>query len=290
MFEFINPWWLILLIIPISFMFQKNDKKILLMIISSILLIISISRPIIIGKEITIKQDNKNILIGLDISKSMSAKDVFPSRIEVAKKKIKNLIKETKNFNIGIVGFASQSYLIAPFTKDKETLIYLIDNLNENNIQYTGTSYLNLLKTVNDLEKNQDKKILIIFTDGGDKNNFDEEIKFAKKHNIEIYVYLLGTEKGSVLYKDGYLMKDDDGNLIYVKINKKIQKLTEETNGKLILNSVGNKQLKEILNQINIQNKTSEIKIKDNKELFIYPLFLGILILFIVFFKRNKYV
>ena len=121
-----------------NFKNDKNYKRISNLRISSIIflilaigfLIFSLMQPKwgIIEKKI--KTESYMITILLDLSKSMDANDIYPSRLGRAKLEIEDFIKSVDNLSVALVGFAGTSFIATPFTQDMETFTHILDNLN----------------------------------------------------------------------------------------------------------------------------------------------------------------
>jgi len=263
--------------------FSKKTRAIIL-ICSFSFIVLAFARPIINNGEIKIKSSFVNMLVAVDISKSMMINDVYPSRFEFEKNKLFSFLDELKNIRVGLVGFSSQTFLISPLTEDFNSLKFLVKNLSFDYLNLKGTNINSVLEVTNNLLKDEKNKILLIFTDGGNKKKFDEEIAYAKTHNINVYIYNIGTKKGGII-------KDDNGNAVLVKINEDIKKLALNTNGAYMeqsLNQDDIKQLSEVINNNYKANTQSEDIIKDQKELFFYPLIIAIILFFMGLFSLPR--
>lgn len=294
--ELINKEYLLLviLLIPIIlyiYNMKKNKINYILFVISALLLVVSISRPIVNKGEITVKESFSNIIIGLDMSRSMFSNDVYPNRFIVGKQKVNYLIDNLHKTNIGILGFSSQSFLISPLTSDYGSLHFLVDNLTTDSTNLKGTSILNLLESVNDLDKKENKKLILI-TDGGDNNNYEEEITLANKYNIEVYIYVIATDNGGpIIKKDKSLLKDKNNKIIIVKKNNEIKKLAFNTNGAYLEYSKNTKDIMKLINKIQPDKEKTEKQkvIKDSIELFYYTLAASIIFFLLsLFYIRKK--
>jgi Ca-activated chloride channel family protein len=292
--EFLNKDFLyILLIVPFLILFIVKNKKFrfnIFILISFIFLIIAFARPILNNGEIKVKTSNVNVIIGLDLSLSMFANDVYPTRFDFAKNKIKYLIENFKDSKIGIIGFSSRTFMISPLTEDTETLEYLINNLSLDTTNLKGTDILNSLEVTNDLMLKNKKKVLVLFTDGGDNKDYTQEIEYAKEHNIKVYIYGIGTKKGSPIKINGKTIKDKSGNIVIVNLNTKIKELSLQTNGAYLQYSNNDKDINMIIEDIKSKfknDKKEEKIIKNNQELFYYPLFLSFITFFISIFNFN---
>ena len=269
--------------------FSKRVRNILL-ILASFLIIIALARPVIDKGEIKVKSSFINVIAGLDISNSMFVNDVYPSRFALAKKKFNLFLKDMKNARVGVLGFSSQSFLVAPLSEDYHSLNFLVKNLNVSSMSLRGTDFMSALEAANDLYETNQKKAFLIFTDGGDQNDFSKEIAYAKEHKIVVFVYALGTNKGGVIKtKNGPLM-DKNGNIVIVKINENIKKLALQTGGAYMRSTLSQNDMSMLSNAIKsrFKAKGSQINtIKDKKELFYYPLLLAIALFFMANFSLD---
>lgn len=307
MFEFLYLEVLYLLIIPFIFIFLVRKSRRLkaifskevmkeiyikksgfskrlrayILIFSLIFGIISLARPVITNGEIKIKQSYINAVIALDISNSMRVDDLFPSRFEFAKNKIYSFLDNAMDKRLGVVGFSNEAFMISPLTSDFSSLKYLISNLNFSNLNLQGTDIYSLLKSVDTLFKDEKNKILVLFSDGGDNEEFSKEIKFAKENKISVFVYLTATNKGG-------LFKAPNNDVVLLKANQNIKDLALKTGGAYMQSSLNNDDMKALNSLISAKFKNSSDKdevIKDQKELFYYPLCLSIVLFFMANFS-----
>ncbi len=262
---------------------SKKTRNILLLISFSFI-IIAIARPVIDNGEIKVKSSFINIVTAIDISKSMMSDDIYPNRFEFAKNKFFAFLDNVKNMRVALIGFTSQTFLISPLTEDFNSLKFLTKNLRFDYLNLKGTNILSTLETANNLFKDEKKKILLLFTDGGDQKSFKEEIAYAKTHNITVYVYNIGTEKGGIIKDKSGVLKDKNGNIVVVKLNEDIKELALKTGGAYMKYSLNKNDVKLLAQAIKERFKAKDEKestIRDEKELFYYPLLLAI-ILFLI--------
>ncbi len=270
---------------------SKRAKNILL--ISTIALtIIALARPQIDKGEIRVKSSFINVVTAIDMSKSMFANDVYPNRFEFAKKKFLESLNYFKKAKIALIGFSSQTFLISPLTEDYYSLKFLAKNIKMDYLSLKGTDILNLLKSSNELFGEEKRKILLIFTDGGDKKDFSKEIDYAKAHNISIYIYNIGTTKGGVIKEKNGVVKDKNGDIVVVKRNDKIKELALKSSGAFMTYSLTKDDIKLLVDTIEKRYKAEDEEnstIKDRRELFYYPLLLAILLFFATLFSAPKF-
>ncbi|AXX95705.1 VWA domain-containing protein [Arcobacter ellisii] len=283
--------------LSISNQYFSNKTRNIILFLSLIFMIIALARPVTNEKINNSETSLTPIIIAIDVSKSMKAVDLFPNRLEFAKQKLLNILDNSKTEAIGVILFAKSSFLLSPVTEDFNSLKILIKNLDTGINFDNGTNIYSTLETTNKLLKNYSNKNLLLLTDGGDKENFDEEINFANKNDIKIYTLALATSNGSAIKEEnGNYLTTKDGKIVNVKLNSKIKDLSLKTDGGYIEYSLDNKDIEQILDDINSKSnkeKFEERKYKTYTELFYYPLTIAIFLLLIAFssmptLKRTK--
>lgn len=257
-----------------------------------VLLIIALLEPSFgnIDNETKIKASNKNIYFVVDVSKSMDAIDLAPSRLEKVKNEIKKIIKFLPNEKYGIIAFASEAELNTPLSSDTENLKTMISLLNTDLIADSGTNLVDALKL--SLEKSSktnyqsgSSAAIIVFTDGEDFADIDENIlNDFKRNRVNLFLVGVGTKRGSiVLGKNGESIK----NKYNVEINSKLESeylktLVAKTNGKYFEFNAISTPTSEIIKNIEelkgIRNAQS-IYAANQGNKYHYPLLLAIVII-----------
>ncbi len=276
---------------------DKNTRNGLLFF-TLILFIVALGRPVVNQKEQDIKQKLIPIVVALDVSTSMMATDIYPNRISLAKEKLKQIIALSQNTTIGVLLFAKDSFVLSPVTEDFISLKYIVKNLETNLNFPNGSNVFATLDATNYMLEDFAVKNLIILSDGGNSDDYKDEISYAKSKNIAVYTIGIATKKGAVIpKKEGGYLTDKDGNIVTVTLNESIKKLALETNGGYVDFSLDNSDVKAIIERINTQSQKEELsvqKFKTYTELFYYPLGLGLFFLLLALtsvptnlFKKN---
>ena len=283
--------------LSISNQYFSNKARNITLFLSLIFMIIALARPVTNEKINDVQSQLNAVIIALDVSKSMNAIDIYPNRFEFAKNKLLTIIDSSKTEAIGVVLFAKSTFLLSAVTQDFSSLKQLVNNLDKGINFDNGSNIYSTLEATQKLLKDYNSKNLILLTDGADNSDFNEEIKFANEHNINIYTLAIATQQGAVIKEnDGNFLTDLNGNIVNVKLNENIKELSLKTNGGYINYSLNNDDISQILNDINtksIKEKFDETKHKSFTELFYYPLALAIFLLLIAFssipsFSKNK--
>lgn len=203
--------------------------------------IIALSRPRFGVKMEMVERKGIDIMVALDISKSMLAEDVTPSRIERAKYEIDRFIDLLKGDRVGLIVFAGESYVQCPLTLDYGASKMFLNVVTTDWVQAQGTAIADAINQTREAFKVKQNKsrVLIVLSDGED--HVGDAVAAAKKaaeENIKIYTVGLGSEsgvpipinkgKGNIVYK-----KDNEGNLVMTRLNPvMLEKIAIAGNGK----------------------------------------------------------
>lgn len=252
-----------------------------LLIAAMALGIVALARPVIEKGEIKVKESTVDLVVAFDISRSMFADDVFPNRFELAKRKFYDLLDHMKHARIGVIGFSSRAFLVAPLTRDYASLKYLVKHMGFDYVTLRGTDMMAPLEVTENLLAKKKRKALLIFTDGGDKKDFSKEVAYAKKNGITVFVYAIGTKKGGIMKFGGNVVRDDKGEVVVTRLNPAVEKLATETGGVYMPYSLSSSDMKRLAETILARLEPTETKerlIKERDELFVYPLAAAVLL------------
>lgn len=266
----------------LTFQNDKNYKRIsnlrvfsiIFMILAAACLIFALMQPRWGIIEQKIKTDNYMVTIALDLSRSMDADDVWPSRLERAKLEIEKFVKNTDNLSAALVGFAGTSFIASPFTQDMETFSYILNNLSTKSVTLQGTRIADALVTAKNTF-NVDvvsKKAIVLITDGEDHGGyFDEVLKQLKEANISVYTIGIGTAEGVSISTD---LGVREKTIVSKRDDKTLKLIADSTSGKSYI--AENVSLGNIFDDMK-QNMDSVSSVKNNrsyKERF--QIFLGV--------------
>ena len=229
-----------------------------------------------------------DIVIAIDVSASMLAKDLRPNRLEALKKVAADFIKGRPNDRIGLVEYAGESYTKTPITSDKTIVLSSLNSIKYNNIIEGGTAIgMGLSTSVNRLKDSKaQSKVVILMTDGENNAGFiDPKIasELALEFGIKTYTIGVGTN-GMALSP---VAVNANGSFVYdnvkVTIDEELLKEIAQVTGGKYFRATNNKKLKEIYDEIDKLEKTEveEFKYTNYEEKY-RPLILlaGALLLF----------
>ncbi|ASE62234.1 VWA domain-containing protein [Chryseobacterium indologenes] len=291
-FEFYSPWFLLLFLLFIPLFIkdagQRKRKGIKVPTtknmdnsdgIRGVLFLLKISKYIILSaliiamarpRTFTVSQDRDetkgvDIMLSIDVSLSMLAKDLNPDRITALKDIAVKFVQKRPNDRIGVVAYAAEAFTKVPVTSDHQVVIDEIKNLNSDGLEPGTAIGEGLSVAVNHLIKSKAKsKVVILMTDGVSniQNAIPPQIaaELAKNNNIKVYSIGIGT--------NGYALmptaQDIFGDLVFTEAEVTIDENTlreiAQTTGGKYFRATSNSSLEEIYNEIN-QLEKSDVKI-----------------------------
>ena len=225
--------WLFLPLITLFLGKRKKDLITTVHLIILMLIVTALSRPVLQEGVQERSLEAKDIIIALDVSYSMRAKDIEPTRYAFAKETIQALLKENVKDNIMLIAFTTNPLLLSPPTTDHELINIALKSLNPEYILTKGTSLKKLFKKISSMHaaKNTHKNLILI-TDGGEENNLNSLTEELNNANISLTVLALGTKQGTTIENpDGSLLKDAKNSLVVSRINPLLKKLTSQVEG-----------------------------------------------------------
>jgi len=270
----------------------KSFLKIIMICFGLGLLVISLTNPKMGTKLETIKREGVDIVFALDVSKSMLAEDIAPSRLDKAKQIITKIIDKLGSDRVGIIIYAGNSYPLLPITTDHAAAKMFLQNANPDMVSSQGTAINEAIEkaiTYYDNEE-QTNRFLFIVSDGEDhEENTVTLTKEAQKEGIKIYTVGVGTNEGgpipmrtiggAISYK-----KDSKGEVVITKMKEEVlQEIAYEGKGKYI-NGNKTQETIDIIEAILLKAEKSEFESKqfsDYKDQFQWFLGFGLLFLII---------
>ncbi|QBZ97047.1 vWA domain-containing protein [Flavobacterium sangjuense] len=208
----------------------KPALKLGVILLALTCLIIGLVNPKIGTKMETVKREGIDIIFAIDVSKSMLAEDVAPSRLEKSKQLVSQIINNLGSDRIGIIAYSGSAFPVLPITSDYSVGKMFLQTMNPGMISAQGTSIdqaINLALTYID-KKDKTNKLLIIITDGEDHSDAAvAAAEEAKKVGLKIMTIGVGTEKGGTipLKRNGVVesfQRDQNGEVVITKRNAEV--------------------------------------------------------------------
>ncbi len=272
---------------------KKQRVKPLLIILSILFLILAIIQPKWGFHWEEVKRKGIDIIIALDVSKSMLADDIKPSRLERAKIEIKSLINTLKGDRIGLVAFAGSAFLQCPLTLDYSAAKLFLDNIDIESIPRGGTDIGGAIKKAVGAFEGREKKhrALILITDGEDhKERVMDAVEEARKKGVVIYTIGIGRQEGAPIpirdeKGNKRYVRDKSGNIVLSKLDTVLlQKVALMTGGKKGTIGAGAFPLEDIYRDEISKMEKKELESKRHKRFenrFQWPLAIAIILLFL---------
>ena len=230
LFPYILWLWL-----PLILLLWKTPLKLKerMYIIVVMLLLLCLARPVQKESLENVAIDAKDIVIALDVSYSMMAKDIAPTRYDFAKQTINALLQANPTDNVMLMAFTTNPLLLSPPTTDHPLISIALEALNPAFILTKGTSLKRLFEAFEKMGQND--KNLILITDGAEEKNVEALAPLLTKAHLSLSLLALGTPQGTTLEKeDGTLLKDKEGNLVISRINPALERLVSLVEGNYI--------------------------------------------------------
>ncbi|MCH9813235.1 MAG: VWA domain-containing protein [Epsilonproteobacteria bacterium] len=206
-----------------------KDKFWMLYLIT-LLMVVALARPVLVDEERTEEVFGKEFVIALDVSYSMQATDLVPSRLQYAKDRIEKLLLENPHDSFALFAFTTNPLILSPSTSDHQLLKAALDALEVKNILTQGTNLEKLLIEVAKLP--MEVKNLLLFSDGGDVTDISSLVNICQIHDIKVFVSGMATNQGSTLRnKYGKNRRDQNGNLVISRLNPMLKSLALQSGG-----------------------------------------------------------
>lgn len=210
--------------------------KFCLLLSAITILIFMIARPQVGSKISHEKREGIEVLIALDISNSMLAQDVIPSRLEKSKLLIEDLVDYFTNDKVGLVVFAGDAFVQLPITNDYVSAKMFLQNINPSLITTQGTDLARAISLSQSCftQREHIGRAIIVITDGEDhEGGALEAAREAYKKGISVFILGVGTSKGAPIPDgNGGYLKDNSGQIVLSALNEQMcQQVAKAGNG-----------------------------------------------------------
>ena len=279
--------------------------KRILILFAMLMTLLALCQPHFSKKEIEVERKGVDVMILVDVSQSMLAKDLAPTRLDKAKLELETLVEKLKQDRIGIVAFAGDAFIQCPLTTDHNAVKLFLSSVSPNLVPAPGTMIGRAIQVGMRAFMDADKgfKTMIILTDGEDQGSDPmNQAKAAVQAGISIFTIGIGTPAGSTLPAEpgqggqpagqaGTLKKDLRGNIILSKLDEGLlRKIAAETGGVYYRASRGEIEIEDLTHRIRQMTqkglkKSRSVEYEENYQFF---LLLAILALFLEIILTEK--
>lgn len=256
------------------------------------LIIVALLGPSFGQSQREVSSIGKDIYLLVDLSESMNATDIQPTRLEKVKFELKNIVDAFNSDRLGLIIFSSEAFVQSPLTYDQNALNLFIETLNTNLVPNSGTdfgpplnmAYEKLMQEESTITQPK-SKIIIMISDGEDFGEETGEIaEKIEEAGIKLFTLGVGTETGSRIRTASGFKKDRQGNEVITRLDdRQLKSLAVETDGKYFEINDRNNDVERLINTINqIEGELRDTRLMDvsaNK----YFYFLWLALFFMVF-------
>jgi 26S proteasome regulatory complex, subunit RPN10/PSMD4 len=236
-------------LMPTASAFRVTFKNIL-KTLAFVFVVLALMEPQWGTREEEVKVRGVDMMVLVDVSNSMLAQDVPPSRLERAKRKLRDLIDMLAGDRVGLIAFAGRSFLLSPLTTDYGTLSLFIDELNTQTIPVQGTDLAGALELASKAMTDKDSaKAILVISDGEDHSErLDKMVQTLKEKGIKVFVLGVGTPQGAPVPNLGGGFKTDPaGKTVVSQLGESaLKELAVETGGAYARTVTGDDDLKEL--------------------------------------------
>lgn len=270
----------------------RHYFKFILVFLAFCSLILAWANPQIGTKQEKVKRKGVDVVIALDVSKSMLAEDISPNRIEQAKQFVSRLIDKLKTDRIGLIIFAGNAYLQMPITTDHAAAKLFLKTISTNLVPTQGTAIGDAIKLAIEAFEGDEKKFktVVVISDG--ENHEGEALEAAEaaaQQGIVINTIGIGSQKGAPLpiYRNNVqvdYVRDKSDNIVLSKLDENMLKqIAVKGNGEYLNLRSGSETINALTDAIASMEKREfeESVFTDYEDQFQYFLGFGILLLII---------
>jgi Ca-activated chloride channel family protein len=282
----------------------RNHFKFILFSLALTSLIIAVARPQFGSKLEEVKREGIEMIIALDVSRSMLAEDIKPNRLIRAKQAITTLVNRMQSDKIGMIVFAGDAYTQLPITTDYISAKLFLENISPGIVSRQGTAIGSAIElgTKSFTQDVEADKVIVIISDG--ENHEGDAIKAAEQaaeKGIKVYTIGMGSREGTPIpiigpggTRQGFL-KDRSGQTVMSKMDPEmLNQISRAGNGEFYRATTSNVGLNKLYSELNKLQK-SEIETKtfseyeDQFEYFVALAFILLLIDILLLERKNKY-
>lgn len=257
-------------------------------LLAMVLMIIALARPRYGKGKTTVTTRGVELVVALDISNSMLADDIYPKRLEKAKRLVKRLAEQLKGNKIAMVVFAGDAYVQLPITDDFISIEMFLESISTNLVSRQGTDIGAAINMASRCFTPNDKigKAIVLITDGENhEGGAEEAARKASESGKKVFILGIGTTKGGrIPLGGGNFLRDRDGQVVVTKLNEEMaMEIAKAGNGMYLqVDNTNNAQkiLSDQLDKMNKDETTTDVYTGYN-ELFVYPATLALMLLFL---------
>jgi Ca-activated chloride channel family protein len=273
---------------------KRQIWKIVLSLAALLFMILALARPQLGTKLEEVKREGVDIMVAIDVSESMNAQDIKPSRIAKARHEVASLMEKLEGDRIGVIAFAGEGFVQCPLTLDYGAAKIFLDVLEPGLIPTPGTNLVAAIQLAMESFETAERKhkVMVLITDGEDTGGDDvmKMVETAEREGVVIYTVGIGSPQGvpiPVLDERGFqtgFKKNRDGEVVVTKLDElTLEKIALQTGGKYYRASSAEAELDRIYEAIAGMDKKelASLKFSQYEERFQYVLGIALLLLLV---------
>lgn len=267
---------------------SARTRKTIYFFIAWVLLLTALARPWWGEKLSEEKVSSRDILVCLDTSKSMLAKDISPTRLDHAKWWLKDLVKKCPGDRFGLINFAGTAIIECPLTSSSASFLDYLDGTDTDNIPTGGTNIGAALDTALNAFKGAEgaHHAVILVSDGDElEGDSSERLEDFKEKGIPVIAVGLGdpNQPGVIELPDGKILKDKEGNPVISKLNEQgLIRIATKTDGLYVRTTVAKPMTNAVYDRIMQLTPETKEGTKKNRRIERYQIPLLLALLFIM--------
>jgi Ca-activated chloride channel family protein len=267
----------------------KRWTKLLLYVVAIWALVIALMRPQWHETTQAVRQEARDLLIALDVSRSMLATDMPPDRLAFAKQKIKDLLRVLDAERVGLILFSGTAFVQCPLTEDESACLMFLKQVDAETISSGTTSLEQAIQEALRVFKKMPErksKLLLLITDGED---FSSSLLATKQEAAQMGLHIItmgvGTAEGAPipLYdqkgkQTGHQL-DDKGNVVITRMNPGIlERVAQDTGGLFVQMTIGDEDIRKVVSFVRTFDKErlQDKQVKQFQEQYHYPLLVSL--------------
>jgi len=271
---------------------KRQIGKIVLLLAATAFMILALARPQLGTKLEEVKREGVDIMVAIDVSESMNAQDIKPSRIAKARHEVASLMDKLEGDRIGIIAFAGEAFVQCPLTLDYGAAKIFLDVLEPGLIPTPGTNLVAAIQLAMESFETAERKhkVMVLITDGEDTGGDDvmKMVEAAEREGVVIYTVGIGSPSGvpiPVLDERGIqtgFKKNRAGEVVVTKLDElTLEKVALQTGGKYYRASAGEAELDRIYEALAGMDKKelASLKFSQYEERFQYVLGIALFLL-----------
>jgi Ca-activated chloride channel family protein len=224
------------------------------------LLALSMARPQFGTRVETVRRRGQDIMVAVDLSRSMLAEDVTPNRLDRARLSILRLIRSLDGDRIGLVAFAGDAFIQSPLTADYTAAAMFLDAMEPEMMPVQGTDLGEALRMSLDAldEAAREDRIVVLVTDGEDHEGlWEEQLQRARESEVQIHTVGIGSVEGVPIPESGTtggrqgFKRDEEGNVVTTRLDEStLREVAETTGGQFVRVAPGTTGFEDLVDQI----------------------------------------